>query len=147
MPNQSKLLVIGENLRQVRKSLGLSMQNVADQAHVSVATLSRVETNTQGIDLGLFLSLARILRCEPADLLQIGADEDKRGERLAGQIAVLNTAERLRLWRRLATDARVNRVRKRSAAIRQLAMQVEELLAQVDFVRAEIEAVNKRLRR
>ena len=146
MTQDKDTLLVGRKLRSTRQALGLSIQQVSDKAQISVATLSRIETNKQGVDLGLFLLLAKVLHCRPGDLLEGGID-GVVSEQIAERIAVLDTAERTRLWRRLAVDVKVKRAKTRSAAVRQLALQVEELLAQVDFVRAEIESVTKRLKK
>jgi transcriptional regulator with XRE-family HTH domain len=138
-------LLVGRKLRATRQAQGLSIQQVSEKAQISVATLSRIETNKQGVDLGLFLLLARILHCRPGDLLDSG--DGVASEELGERIALLDIVDRIRLWRKLATDAKVKRSRSRSAAIRQLALHVDELLAQIDFVRAEIEWVTRRLKK
>lgn len=95
-----------------------SLAQVAEQAHVSVATLSRVERDQQSIDVGLFLSLAKILRTTPHDLL--GDDPNQSGlEPLVSKIAALVPAERINLWRGLA-DARrpVNGMARRGTRAR-----------------------------
>jgi len=58
------------------------------------------------------------------------------------QIATLPSAERAQLWRDL-TAARKNRS---GNATRAVAQQVEEFMAQLDFLRDEIESVRKKLR-
>jgi transcriptional regulator with XRE-family HTH domain len=140
-------MTVGERLRTVRTSRGLSLQSIANQAHMSVATLSRIETNKQGVEMETFLDLARILDCRPYELLDPPQKEaDSVGPLIRG-IAVLSASERTRLWRKLATESRSQSSRGRRAQIRHLAQQVEELLAQLDFLYAEIEAVRKRLGR
>lgn len=135
-------MTIGERIRESRQSQRLSLTDVAGKAEISAATLSRIETGKQGIDLGLFLSLAKILKAVPHDLL--GSDgEEEVSDPLAKKIAGLASAERARLWRDLAA-ARKERHRKPRAEV---GAQFEELLAQFEYLRQEIESVRTNLRR
>lgn len=134
--------MVGERLRQARVARQLSLADVAGEANVSAATLSRVERDKQTIDVQLFLTLARILNTAPANLLD-DADNDKDAH-LAARIGALQSRDRTALWKQLCADRREQRLRK-SADMRQLAQDIEELLAQADFLREEIEAVRARL--
>jgi hypothetical protein len=64
---------------------------------------------------------------------------------LVRAISGMQTGERAQLWRSLAAERKTHRSLK--AGGRAVANEVEELLAQVDFIRGEIESVQKRLRR
>ena len=140
-------IVVGNRLRQARTARQLSLSDVASRAKISVATLSRIERDKQGIDLGLFLTLSKILKATPHDLLADGNAPDKV-DPLALQIASLDSTERAQLWRELTSSSNRNpRSAKRGAHIRALGLQVEELLAQIEFLHAEIESVQRRLRR
>ena len=44
----------------------MSLESVAKKLGVSVATLSRIETNKQGIDLPFFVELAHVIGIEPS---------------------------------------------------------------------------------
>ncbi len=126
-------------MRQARVARQLSLADVASEAHVSAATLSRVERDKQAIDVGLFLTLAQVLNAAPADLLA-SSDGQESDDALATRIAAMQSRERTQLWRRLNEQRREVRVRKR-ADLHNLAQEVEELLAQMDFLREEIESV------
>jgi transcriptional regulator with XRE-family HTH domain len=138
------MVMVGERLRQARVARQMSLADVAGEAHVSAATLSRVERDKQAIDVGLFLTLARVLNTTPADLLV----DEPSGEdsTLAIRIAAMQARERTELWRQLSDERRESRLRKH-ADIHGLAAEVDELLAQMDFLREEIEAVRTRLGR
>jgi transcriptional regulator with XRE-family HTH domain len=140
-------IVVGNRLRQARTARQLSLNDVAGRAKISVATLSRIERDKQGIDLGLFLTLSKILKATPHELLADGTGPDKV-DPLALQIASLDPTERAQLWRELTSSANRNpRGGKRRAHVRSLGLQVEELLAQIEFLHAEIESVQRRLHR
>jgi transcriptional regulator with XRE-family HTH domain len=110
-----------------------------------VATLSRIENDKQSVDLGTFVSLAKVLDV-PAHELLGDAGDDKR-DPLARRIATLGARERLELWRDLAEESRTLRARRRSPDVRNIGQEVEELLAQIDFLREELESVRKRVKR
>ena len=139
-------IVVGNRLRQARTARQLSLNDVAGRAKISVATLSRIERDKQGIDLGLFLTLSKILKATPHELLADGNGADKL-DPLALQIASLDPSERAQLWRELTNSTNRNpRGAKRGAHVRSLGLQVEELLAQIEFLHAEIESVQRHLR-
>jgi transcriptional regulator with XRE-family HTH domain len=137
--------MVGDKIREARTSRHLSLSEVASRAHISVATLSRIERTKQNVDLGLFLLLCRILKAAPHELLDV--ENKERVDPLAVRIARLQHTDRVQLWRDLA-DAR--RSDKRAAArsqIHRLGEEVEELLAQLEYVQAEIESVHSRVKR
>jgi transcriptional regulator with XRE-family HTH domain len=139
--------MIGERIRQTRQARRLSLNDVAGRARISVATLSRIERDKQGLELGLFLLLCRVLKISPRDLL-VDGDGDGSGnvDPLAVRIAGLNHPERLQLWHDLAANRRGERSHMR-AQMRRLAEEVEELMAQLEFVRAAMESFHSRMRR
>lgn len=139
--------MIGERLRRVRQERALSLQQVAKAADISAATLSRIENNKQALEFGLFLRLAAILHCRPADLVDDAQGEADAIEPLLRRLSTLTTAERRRMWERLAETRRDAGARSRGARPAQMAEQVDELLAQLDVLRADIVALQKRLRR
>ena len=137
--------MIGERIREARLAQDRSLADVAAKAQISVATLSRIETDKQSLDLGLFLSIAQVLHVSAQQLL--GEENGNGGDPLARRIAALGSRERLELWKELAEERRVQRGKRRGAEMRQVGQQVEELLAQVDFLREELESIRKRMKR
>jgi transcriptional regulator with XRE-family HTH domain len=139
--------MIGERIRELRHAQGRSLADIAAKAKVSVATLSRIENDKQSVDLGLFLILVKVLQVTAHDILD---DEDPRGDDkvdpLARRIAMLETKKRTELWRDVAAERRAQVQRTRGPQAREVGQQVEELLAQVDFLRGELESVRKRMK-
>jgi transcriptional regulator with XRE-family HTH domain len=137
--------MIGERIRATRLAQDRSLADVAAKAQISVATLSRIETDKQSIDLGLFLSIAEILNVSAPQLLSEtgNADDDP----LARRIAALGSRERLELWKELTEARRTQRGKRRGAEMRQVGQQVDELLAQIDFLREELESIRKNVKR
>jgi transcriptional regulator with XRE-family HTH domain len=135
--------MVGNRIRVARQSRNLSLTELASRADISAATLSRIERDKQNVDLGLFVTLTRILQLTPHEVL---ADtETVEGvDPLVRAISGMQTGERAQLWRSLAAERKTHRSRKADG--RAVANEVEELLAQVDFIRGEIESVQKRLR-
>lgn len=138
--------MIGERIRAARLAQDRSLADVAAKAKISVATLSRIENDKQSLDLGLFLAIARVLQVPTQELLRDNVEEPA-GDPLARRIVSLGNRERLELWRDLAAERRTHRTTKRGAEMRQVGQQVEELLAQVDFLREELESIRKRVKR
>ncbi|HEY0590931.1 MAG TPA: helix-turn-helix transcriptional regulator, partial [Thermoanaerobaculia bacterium] len=60
---------IGDRLREARRQRRLSLQQVAQSAGISAATLSRIETSKQSLDIQLLLRVAETLGAAPADVL------------------------------------------------------------------------------
>jgi transcriptional regulator with XRE-family HTH domain len=141
-------VMIGGRIREARSARELSLTDVAVKANISVATLSRIERDKQAIELGLFLTLMRILELDPAELLRDDDHEEPedRLDPLVARITSLAASERTRLWRSLAQRPG-GPGKDRRAATQNVASQVEELLAQVEFLHNEIESVRKRLKR
>ena len=140
--------MIGDKLREARLAQQLSLTEVAGKAKVSVATLSRIETNKQALDLNLFMTLSRVLKVPAHHFLEDveNGGGESAAEPLASKISRLGATDRARLWRDLATSRRSERTRRGSQA-RNLAQHVDELVAQIEFLREEIETVRTRVRR
>src|ERR1043165_416943 len=135
--------MVGDKLRQARVARQMSLADVAGEAHVSAATLSRVERDKQAIDVELFLTLARVLNAAPADLLTDEAAGTADAV-LVTRIAAMQARERTKLWREINAERTQQRQRKRADA-HNMALEVEELLAQMDLLRDEIDSVRMRL--
>lgn len=136
--------MLGNRLREARQSRHLSLSDIASRAKISVATLSRIERDKQGIDLDMFMTLARVLKVSAQDLLGT-EDATDRGDALAARIASLSTPDRVAFWRDLSGE-RSKRRSTRKESVHKIADQVDELLAQIEFLQGEIQAVQKRLR-
>jgi transcriptional regulator with XRE-family HTH domain len=136
---------IGTRIREVRQSQQRSLADVAVNAGISVATLSRIETDKQALDVELLIVLARVLKTAASDLL--ASENDGEGEPLARQIATLPARERATFWRDLLAERRAERGRTRGRIEQQLGIEVEELLAQMDFLRDELESIRKRVKK
>lgn len=139
--------MIGERLRGARHAQGLSLAEVAAKVNVSVATLSRIENSKQSIDLQLFLHLAEALDVPAAEFLIPEQERTDTIDPLARRIAALHSRDRAELWRELASERRTLRPSGRPGASNQVAQQVEELLAQLDFLRQELVAMRMRVRK
>ena len=140
--------MIGERIRELRQSQGRSLADVAGKAKISVATLSRIENTKQSLEVGLFLLLAKVLDVSPGEFLDAESEKDNGNvDPLARRIAALESKKRMELWRDVAAERRLILARRRGAASRDASPHVEELLAQVDFVREELDVMRKRLKK
>jgi transcriptional regulator with XRE-family HTH domain len=135
--------MIGEKLREARLAQDRSLADVAAKAKISVATLSRIENDKQSVDVRLLVTLARVLEVAAPDLLRV-PEEDTGGEPLARKIAAMDVKRREELWREVSAERRTLRTRGRGVELRQ---HVEELLAQVDLLREELDGIRKRIKK
>lgn len=131
---------IGDRLRQSRRDRRLSLQQIADNAGISAATLSRIETGKQSLDVALFLRLAEILDTPPSNFLEPPPEQNGIGE-IRGTLLRLQPEQRAQLWTSLAVEA------SGSARPEPLPQRLEEMLAQIELLRAEVEAVRSQLER
>jgi transcriptional regulator with XRE-family HTH domain len=140
--------MLGEKLRFARSSLGLSLSEVAARAEISAATLSRIERDKQSLDLDLFLQLTKILKLAPSDCFDHNGDAPANdgADSIVHRLTVMDVRDRTAFWRQLSDEMAKLR-RNGRIDIRAAAQQVDELLAQIDFLRNEIERVRKNLRR
>ena len=136
--------MVGNRIRAARQSHNLSLTELVGRADISAATLSRIERDKQNLDLGLFLTLTNILKLTPHEVLG-DAEGDEGVNPLVRTISGMQTNDRAQLWRSLAAERKIQRGRKSDN--NGVVNEVDELLAQVDFIRGEIESVQKRLRR
>lgn len=135
-------MTIGERIREARTAQHLSLTVLSQQLDVSAATLSRIENGKQSLDVTLFLLIAKTLRKAPDELLADAESVAETDDELVVRIGSLGAAKRAQLWRELAASRRGNHKEKS----RDLSQDIEELLAQVDFIREEIEALRMRTR-
>ena len=68
--------LVRHRLRSLRRSLGLSLDEVASRANLRPSTLSRIETGKRTISLDVLLPLASALQVDVADLLSLDQDDD-----------------------------------------------------------------------
>ena len=135
--------MVGEKIRKARQMQQLSLAEVASKADISVATLSRIETSKQPLEFGLFLVLANVLGVSPHSLISENGEHDGNGDGvdpLIARIFSLAPDERAQMWRDMTANRRARR-EARAATGREFAQRVEELVAQIDYLREEINGI------
>jgi transcriptional regulator with XRE-family HTH domain len=68
--------VVRVRLRSLRRTLGLSLDELAERTNLSPSTISRVETGKRTISLDVLLPLARALQVDLDALLDVHRDDD-----------------------------------------------------------------------
>jgi len=124
----------------------MSLADVAVKAEISAATLSRIERDKQALDLGLFLVLASVFNMPPSDFFDGREPAGENSDPLVAKITTMMPRERTALWRNLTEEVTKHR-RTVRPAVHALTLQVEELLAQVEYLRTGVESVQKNLKR
>lgn len=127
---------VGPTLRRLRTDRSIALAAIAEQAGISIATLSRIETNKQGVDVGLLLTLARILGVSAVDILGSG-DERDDVEALSLRLAALPPDARARVFLKSVPQ------RKPS----DLEPAIDDLVSTVEMMREELLSVQRAMRR
>jgi len=123
---------IGTALRTARMTKGMSLTDVATTAGVSAATLSRIETDKQGVDVDMLMTLSRVLHVSPADMLDEAHQAPSSEETLVNALAALTSDERTRI-----VMAAAKRRTKRGPG-EPLHAQLDALLTTIDLLRDEL---------
>ena len=131
---------VGEALRSARKARGLSLHEVAKATGISTATLSRIETEKQNVDVALFVSISRVLRVAPGDILRTGEGGESE-EALAQTLATLPADKRARV----ISAASQGRAVRRDGG--DLQARIDGLLATLDLVREELSDLQRHVSR
>ena len=71
---------IGRTLRERRKSLGLSLEEMSRLSGATVSTLSHIERGNRDVKLSTLVSLAEALRIDLPDLFMDKAGDQDRDE-------------------------------------------------------------------
>lgn len=61
---------VGENLKRIRESRGLSQAKLAQQVGVSAPLINQIERGTKNPSLQVSAEIARVLECRLEDLLE-----------------------------------------------------------------------------
>jgi transcriptional regulator with XRE-family HTH domain len=119
----------------------MSLSAVAADAGISTATLSRIETEKQSIDVTLLLDLARVLEVSPAEMLGVenNGHEDVENNLIAALAA-------LPYQRRMHILAAANK-RSRRRTPEHLQVQIDALMATLDLLRDELGELHRQASR
>jgi quercetin dioxygenase-like cupin family protein len=63
--------LVRTRLRSLRRSLGWSLDTLAERSHLSASTISRLETGKRSVSLDVLLPLARALQIDLDSLLEV----------------------------------------------------------------------------
>lgn len=76
MPDDDIEAVVRQRLRGLRRSLGWSLDDLAERSHLSASTISRLETGKRTISIDVLMTLARALHVDLDVLLDRDDDDD-----------------------------------------------------------------------
>lgn len=133
---------IGTALRNARTARGMSLNDVATDAGISVATLSRIETDKQNVDVPLLITLAGLLHVTPAALLDGEGALRVDPATLAHDLASLSSGER----GQVIADA-LEHARGRGHSRQALEARVDSLLVALDLVEDELRALQRGMKK
>jgi transcriptional regulator with XRE-family HTH domain len=132
---------VGKALREARTSRGMSLSEVAHAAGVSTATLSRIETEKQSLDVSLLAAVSRILNVAPGQVLGSEPDPAATEEALVASLSTLSPERRVRV---LTAAAKRHGTRRSKDGIQ---AQLDALLATIDVIREEITEIRQQNKR
>ncbi len=135
---------IGSRIRESRVSQHKSLNEIASRAKISAATLSRIETEKQGVGISLFLLLAKVLKVHPNELLGEPESTDG-GDPIAQKLASMNASDRTQMWQELTAIRRDGRARRAKEVSTNVGAQIEEILAQIDYLRQEVDSMRVKM--
>ncbi|MDE6221608.1 MAG: helix-turn-helix domain-containing protein [Lachnospiraceae bacterium] len=81
--------LIGQKIRKVRKSRGLSQEELAERIGISTTHMSHIETGNTKLSLPVFVDIASALEVRTDELLL----DDSPAERIAAVAAISNILE------------------------------------------------------
>lgn len=130
---------VGAGLRAARVARRLSLSDVASHAGISAATLSRIETEKQNVDVTLLLSLSSILGIQAASLLSGDGDgRDRTAATLIEELAMLTPGECAHVVAESMKQSRRGKPRRDAAPGR-----IERLLAALDLIHEELSELRR----
>ncbi len=121
----------------------MSLGEVAGRAGVSVATLSRIETEKQSISVELLIELASIIGENPGALVSGDGHDGPASRRdLVRDLANRSASERAGIIALATKESRRGRAQHDA-----LSAQIDNLLATIDLIVDEINELRKQVRR
>jgi transcriptional regulator with XRE-family HTH domain len=128
---------IGGALRTARTSRGMSLSDVASVAGISIATLSRIETGKQDVDVTLLQTLSRILHVAATHFFDGDGDGRLSAAALIQELALLSSAERAQVI------AAATKLARRTGSREAHESRVENLLFGLDLIEDELRALQR----
>jgi transcriptional regulator with XRE-family HTH domain len=140
--------MLGERLRKIRQVQERSLADVAGKAKISIATLSRIENGKQTLDVEMLVTLAKVLGVPPTELVDNpGAAKGDGADTIVRTLAGLESRDRARVWRNYAVVRKSGKGGTRRVKLANIGDEVDELLAQIELLRQELQSVQKRLKK
>ncbi len=68
--NSTKLLILGQNIQQIRKSLNMTQDEFSEKLNITSNFLSRVENGYVGISIDTAISICQLADCSPINLFR-----------------------------------------------------------------------------
>lgn len=68
MPNLNNSIIIGQNVREIRRSLNLTQEEFAEELNINAQFLSQIETGKTGISIDNAINICNITNCSSGKL-------------------------------------------------------------------------------
>lgn len=70
MKNNTKLLTLGQNIKEIRKNLNLTQDEFSEKLDITSNFLSRVENGYVGISIDNVINICKLANCSPSSLFK-----------------------------------------------------------------------------
>ena len=68
MPNLNNSIIIGQNVREIRRSLNLTQEEFAEELNINAQFLSQIETGKTGISIDNAINICNTANCSSGKL-------------------------------------------------------------------------------
>lgn len=70
MKENTKMLILGQNIREIRMSLNLTQEKFSEKLNISTNHLSKIENGNVGITVDTIINVCEIANCSPINLFK-----------------------------------------------------------------------------
>lgn len=70
MKENTKLLILGQNIREVRINLNLTQDQFSEKLNITPNHLSKIENGNVGITIDTIINVCKIAHCSPINLFK-----------------------------------------------------------------------------
>lgn len=77
---KTKFLILGQNIREIRKSLNMTQDKFSEKLHISPKFLSQVENGSAGISIDTAINICKLANCPSATLFKGILDSSTIGQ-------------------------------------------------------------------
>ncbi len=70
MKDNAKMLILGQNIREIRTNLNLTQNEFSEKLNITPNHLSKIENGNVGITVDMIINICEIAKCSPTSLFK-----------------------------------------------------------------------------